>query len=121
MKLIAKLKEKWSELDESSEDFFNSRDSPEGCLFSLIPWLITPAIFYTVGLFLFDSHRVGFFFGIPIGLLLNFLLNKIIKFQRKLMLLLLILAVFSFFAIIVGNILYGLFKFFQWIWNNLPS
>ena len=121
MNLLKKIKEGWDSLDKTSDGLVNFQQSEFGCLFSLVIWLISPAIFYLLGLFLFDSHRIALFFCMPLGFLVNFIFKKLVRSQAKILIILIVLGVLSWILVHVFYILYGIIKGLGWVWDSLPN
>lgn len=82
---------------------------------------IIPAILYLGILYIFNSHRLSFFIGIPIGIIINFFTLKLVSVLNKVVFYLLIAASFVVVLAWVGYIIYYIFIFFRWIWYHLPN
>ena len=82
---------------------------------------IIPAVFYTIILYIFNSHRLSFFIGIPLGIVVNLFSIKLIKVFKKLLFYILIAASGAIILTWVGYIIYYIFKFFRWIWYLFPN
>ncbi len=116
MNLFKIIKETWDEQDD-----IPSSPNSDYVVFVFLIWLVTPGILYFITFLLFNSHRVSFFLGIPIGFLLNFLFRKIVNFQYKLFSLFIWFIIISGVVSLIGMVFYYLYIFLKWIWVSLPN
>lgn len=86
-----------------------------------IALVIIPTFLYIGILYIFNSHRLSFFIGIPFGIVLNFFSLKLVNLLSRLVFYLLIAACFAVVLTWLGYIIYYIFKFFRWIWYILPN